>query len=63
MNRAWTLYLKALKSRPIPTKTMTGLVITAAGDYIAQKYIEKQPKLQLKRFTNLAVYGFLVTGL
>eukprot|EP01098_Paradermamoeba_levis_P014968 TRINITY_DN7372_c0_g1_i1.p1 TRINITY_DN7372_c0_g1~~TRINITY_DN7372_c0_g1_i1.p1 ORF type:complete len:197 (+),score=56.39 TRINITY_DN7372_c0_g1_i1:56-592(+) len=56
----WTAYLTALNRRPLITKAITSCVISGAGNIVAQRVIEQNPKIDRTRLKKFSSYGFLV---
>ena len=44
---------------PIKTQCITNACLVATGDIIAQKFIEKQPELLVKRTAKFALFGLV----
>lgn len=58
----WKGYNQLLKDQPLFTKALTSFVGFSAGDFLAQKFIDKKDTIDLKRLLKLASFGFLVHG-
>ena len=57
-----TSYLRYLTTRPVLTKTLTGLSIISLGDLFSQVFIEKKNPIDNDRLNNVGFYGALVYG-
>jgi protein Mpv17 len=57
----WQGYLRALKSRPLLTKSLTSGALMGSGDLIAQK-IEGKESIDWKRTGFMTAYGLVVYG-
>ncbi len=58
----WKGYNKLLKDQPLFTKALTSFVGFSAGDFLAQKFIDKAEEVDFKRVLKLAMFGFLIHG-
>lgn len=58
----WKGYNKLLKDQPLLTKALTSFVGFSAGDFLAQKFIDKSDAVDIKRLLKLAMFGFLIHG-
>lgn len=58
----WKGYNKMLKDQPLFTKALTSFVGFSAGDFLAQKFIDKADEVDFKRLLKLAMFGFLIHG-
>jgi protein Mpv17 len=58
----WKGYNKMLKDQPLFTKALTSFVGFSAGDFLAQKFIDKAEQVDMKRLLKLALFGFLIHG-
>lgn len=58
----WSFYLKALESNPILTKAITASVLNAIGDLACQILVEKNEKINLRRFAIFATMGLVMIG-
>lgn len=58
----WKGYNKLLKDQPLLTKALTSFVGFSAGDFLAQKFIDKSDVVDMKRLLKLAMFGFLIHG-
>lgn len=58
----WKGYNQMLKDQPLLTKALTSFVGFSAGDFLAQKFIDKKDDVDFKRLLKLASFGFLVHG-
>ena len=54
----WGKYMQALETHPMRTKMITGAVLSAAGDLIAQQ-LEGVPFFALRRLLNLVTVNVL----
>eukprot|EP01084_Bolivina_argentea_P122403 216900_1 len=61
-NPIWAAYNRQLESNPILIKASTSFIGFALGDLLAQKFINKDDELDLKRLLRLAMFGFLIHG-
>lgn len=59
---AWDGYNVLLEEQPLLTKALTSLVGFSAGDYLAQKFVEKGSAYDIKRTLRMGSFGALVHG-
>lgn len=52
-------YNRVMIKHPIKTQCITNACLVATGDIIAQKLIEKQPELIVKRTAKFALFGLV----
>lgn len=52
-------YHRVMTNHPIKTQCITTALLVTSGDLIAQKLIEKQPELIVKRTVKFALFGLL----
>lgn len=52
-------YHRVMTNHPIKTQCLTTAFLVSSGDLIAQKLIEKQPELIVKRTVKFALFGLL----
>lgn len=62
MGSWWSSYLSALDSAPIPTKTVTSLVITGSGNLLSQ-IIEGRPVIDWAAVKMYCTWGFILAPL
>ncbi|KAH9511010.1 Protein Mpv17 [Dermatophagoides farinae] len=55
-------YHRVMTNHPIKTQCLTTAFLVSSGDLIAQKLIEKQPELIVKRTVKFALFGLLFVG-
>lgn len=53
------VYNRVMIKHPIKTQCITNACLVATGDIIAQKLIEKQPELIVKRTAKFALFGLV----
>lgn len=58
----WSFYLKALETNPILTKAITASVLNAIGDLACQILVEKNEKINFRRFAIFATMGLVMIG-
>ncbi|CAL5227837.1 g10868 [Coccomyxa viridis] len=58
----WSAYLGLLQSQPVLTKAWTAALLNALGDILAQKVVDKNEHLDMKRLGIFTLLGFVIIG-
>lgn len=59
---AWRAYNQLLEKQPLLTKALTSLTGFTVGDFLTQKFIEKNDKYDVARTVRMGSFGLLVHG-
>lgn len=62
LNRLWQHYEQQLQRRPVMMQMATTAVLWGAGDVLAQRCMERRPKLDKRRVALTAAFGGVVMG-
>ncbi|XP_077529460.1 mitochondrial inner membrane protein Mpv17-like [Haemaphysalis longicornis] len=62
MRHLWGLYARVMRDHPVKTQLITAGTLMLSGDLIAQKVLERQPKIDVPRAARFFVMGIGFVG-